>query len=96
MLDVCLKGFFANLLLFSDELTAVLAEFTELDLGDLKITLDLNCLTLPVDLESLPPKKPSFMRMFSNSSLTGQSPTGSVTEEGGLSTMYVLMCFITI
>ena len=75
-----------HFLFFIDDLQAVLEEFTDLDLGDLKITFDLNCLTLPVDLETLPPKKPSFMRMFSNSSITGQSPTGSVTE-GGLSTM---------
>ena len=66
----------------------MLEEFSELDLGDLKITFDLNCLTLPTDLEISPPKKPSFMRMFSNSSIGVQSPNGSITE-GGLSTMYV-------
>ena len=66
---------------FIGELTAVLEDFRDIDLGDLKITFDLNCLTLPTDLEISPPKKPSFMRMFSNSSFNNvQSPTGSMTE----------------
>ena len=54
---------------------------SEIELGDLKITFDLNCLTLPVDVEETSPRRPAFNRMSSEFSVSGNSDSGSDTGE---------------
>lgn len=76
------------------ELSAILEKFSKVGLNDLKITFDLNCLTLPAELDYVSPRKPSMLRMFSNSSITQGSSSGSDVEDmmadrGSESVLYV-------
>ena len=59
-----MRMFQIPLLLFAGELSAVLVDFTDIDLFDMKITFDLN---LSPYLEIMLPKKASLLRTSSNS-----------------------------
>ncbi|XP_053393950.1 KICSTOR complex protein SZT2-like isoform X2 [Mercenaria mercenaria] len=72
-----------NIAVCIGELSTTLEKFSEVELSDLKITFDLNCLTLPGDLEIASPRKPSMLRMLSYSSANIGSSSGSDLEERG-------------
>ncbi|XP_060584658.1 uncharacterized protein LOC132740711 [Ruditapes philippinarum] len=76
-----------NIAVCIGELSTILEKFSEVELSDLKITFDLNCLTLPCDLEVASPKKPSMLRMLSNTSATFGSSSGSEVEDRGSESM---------
>ncbi|KAL4236752.1 KICSTOR complex protein szt2 [Mactra antiquata] len=71
-----------NLAVCIGELQSVLEKFSTVGLNELKITFDLNCLTLPADVDYTSPRRPSMLRMFSNSSITlGSTSSGSDLED---------------
>lgn len=63
------------------ELATILDKMSKIELGDLKITFDLTCLTLPTEEEMSSPRKPHVKRMLSSSSVGGNSTESSDGEE---------------
>ena len=64
------------------ELSTILGKMSKLELGHLKITFDLTCLTLPADEEVVSSRRSHMKRMYSSSSMSGYtSSSGSDGEE---------------
>ena len=56
----------------------------EVNLSDLKVTFDINCVTMATDVEEEP--KRTFMRMLSNNSTSSSPPLSPREDTMGSST----------
>ncbi|XP_052774284.1 KICSTOR complex protein SZT2-like isoform X2 [Mya arenaria] len=71
-----------NITVCLSELSTILDDLKSgFQLGDLKITFDLNCLSLPGEVEEPSLRRPGMQRMFSTSSVGAHSDTSSEATE---------------